>query len=460
MDSLAERRFTPDDQRAFAAMSGDHNPMHMDAQAARRLQAGRPVVHGIHAVLWAIEAAAELPTGAEALTVQFDRMIYVGDLCRLRRGRRGAEGTHLEIVVDDVAVTRIGLLPAADRPPPPASSDARTLALETRGAEVAAAFPRAAAALGLATLVDLVGLSKLVGMVCPGLHSIFRGFSVARGAGAAVGAEMRFSVLRDDARFNLVSLRVDGTGLSGQVDAFRRPPPTAQPGIDALRGRVQPEAFAGRRALVVGGSRGLGELTAKLLALGGAAVTITFAVGDGEAGRVAEEIRAAGGRCEVLRLDVRQRPIAGHLPAGRVFDQLYYFATPSIFGKRGRALDAALLDTMTAFYVHAFYETCAALRDAGPHAIDVFYPSSVAVAARPAGLTEYAMAKAAGEVLCADLPRLLKGVRAHVRRLPRLQTDQTASVQPVETGSAIDEMLAAIHSVQPTAPDIGPGTLR
>ena len=31
--------------------------------------------------------------------------------------------------------------------------------------------------------------------------------------------------------------------------------------------------------------------------------------------------------------------------------------------------------------------------------------------------------KAAGEVLCADLPRLLKGLHVQVRRLPRLQTD-------------------------------------
>ncbi|MDF2598889.1 MAG: family NAD(P)-dependent oxidoreductase [Methylobacterium brachiatum] len=448
MDSLATRRFTAGDQCAFAAMSGDRNPMHMDAKAARRTQAGRPVVHGVHAVLWAIDAAGDLLTKAEALTVQFDRMIYVGDLCRLRRGRHGAEGARIEIVVDDAVVTRISLQPRSDRSPPPPGAAEQTLVLEPRAGDIAAAFPRASAALGIAFLVELVGLSKLVGMICPGLHSIFRGFSVIRRAGP-VGTAMRFSVLRDDDRFNLVTMRVTGTALTGQVDAFRRSPPTAQPSVDALRGSVEAGAFAGRRALVVGGSRGLGELAAKLLALGGAEVTITYAVGDSEAGRVADEIRAGGGLCDILRLDVRQPPIAGQLPTGKAFDQLYYFATPFIFGKRGRELDATLLGEMMAFYVHAFYEICTCLRGGGAHDIDVFYPSSVAVAQRPAGLTEYAMAKAAGEVLCADLPRLLKGVRAHVRRLPRLQTDQTATVQPVETGSAVDEMLAAIRSVQP-----------
>ncbi|MCJ2089415.1 hypothetical protein MKK88_25995 [Methylobacterium sp. E-005] len=446
MDSLTERRFTPEDQQAFAALSGDSNPMHMDAKAARRTQAGRPVVHGIHAVLWALDAAGDCLDGVGALTVRFDRMIHVGDLCRLRLERRDAGRAQMAILVDDVAVTRIDLSPHADRPLPPVEPEAQSFALEARADAFAAAFPKASTALGPGFLIDLAGLSKLVGMVCPGLHSIFRGFSVTRGA-EATGSAMRYAVLRDDERFNLVTLQVTGAALSGTVEAFRRAPPTEQPGVDALRGLVEPDAFARRRALVVGGSRGLGALTAKLLALGGAAVTLTYAVGDGEAGDVAREIRAAGGTCAILKLDVRQ-PIAGQIPAGAAFDQLYYFATPFIFGKRGRSLDPALLAEMMVFYVHAFYELCAGLREAGPQAIAVFYPSSVAVTERPAGLTEYAMAKAAGEVLCADLPRLLKGVRAHIVRLPRLQTDQTASVQPVETGSAIDEMLAAIWSVQ------------
>jgi acyl dehydratase len=41
-------------QEQFARLSGDRNPMHMDAVAARRTQAGKPVVHGVHTLLWAL----------------------------------------------------------------------------------------------------------------------------------------------------------------------------------------------------------------------------------------------------------------------------------------------------------------------------------------------------------------------------------------------------------------------
>jgi NADP-dependent 3-hydroxy acid dehydrogenase YdfG len=443
--AIAARTFTLDDQHAFAALSGDSNPMHLDAKAARRTQAGRVVVHGVHAVLWALDAGAgAAPAGLETLTVRFDRMIYVGDRCEVHPGRRGGAGIALDIVVGDAVVTRIDI-GSGGGAPVAAEAAGRVFDRAARAADLEAAFPRAAAALGAGMLADLAGLSQLVGMVEPGLHSIFRGFAVARQEGAR-GDTLRFGVVRDDERFNLVTLAVTGPALRGQVEAFRRAPPVTQPGVADLRGLVAADAFAGRSALVVGGSRGLGEVTAKLLALGGAAVTITYAMGDSEAAAVVEEVRAAGGTCDVIRLDVRQ-PIAGQLPAGRAFDRLFYFATPFIFGKRGKALDLALLDEMMGFYVRGFYEVCEALRRSGDHPIGVFYPSSVAVESRPANMTEYAMAKAAGEVLCADLPRLLKGVRAQVRRLPRLQTDQTSSVQPVETGSAVDEMLAAIQSL-------------
>ena len=52
-DMLASRTFTEADQIRFAAVSGDRNPMHLDAVLARRTQAGVPVVHGVHMLLWA-----------------------------------------------------------------------------------------------------------------------------------------------------------------------------------------------------------------------------------------------------------------------------------------------------------------------------------------------------------------------------------------------------------------------
>ena len=61
---------------AFAQVSGDYNPLHVDPVHARRLQFGHPVIHGVHHFLrtWD-EALAGLPDAAQcapsAISVSF-----------------------------------------------------------------------------------------------------------------------------------------------------------------------------------------------------------------------------------------------------------------------------------------------------------------------------------------------------------------------------------------------------
>jgi len=55
MTSRTTIRFTSADQRRFATLSGDVNPVHLDAVASRRVAAGEPIVHGMHLLLRALE---------------------------------------------------------------------------------------------------------------------------------------------------------------------------------------------------------------------------------------------------------------------------------------------------------------------------------------------------------------------------------------------------------------------
>ena len=66
-----------------------------------------------------------------------------------------------------------------------------------------------------------------------------------------------------------------------------------------------------------------------------------------------------------------------------------------------------------------FHELCLWL-DSADRPIRVYLPSTVFITERPKGMTEYAMAKAAAEVLADDLNRSLNNVRIVHTRLPRL----------------------------------------
>jgi hypothetical protein len=61
-------------------------------------------------------------------------------------------------------------------------------------------------------------------------------------------------------------------------------------------------------------------------------------------------------------------------------------------------------------------------------------------------MTEYAMAKAAGELLCADLVRAFPGLTIARPRLPRLPTDQTASILPAKAHDPVATLLPLLRA--------------
>src|SRR5262249_21167292 len=155
-------------------------------------------------------------------------------------------------------------------------------------------------------------------------------------------------------------------------------------------------------SLVIGASRGLGELVAKVLAAGGGDVVLGYAHGRADAEQVAAAIAAHGqGRGEPMQIDVTRGDFA-HTGLSRL-DAVYSFATPRIYRKKSAVFVDSLFQEFVDFYVKALHTLCEhAEAQPRERRLRIYVPSSVFVAERPEGMTEYAMAKAAVEVLAAD----------------------------------------------------------
>lgn len=465
--SLGTRCFTIADQVAFARLSGDANPMHLDPLKARRTQAGAPVVHGINAALWALDlvcASMPLPP-MKSLKIRFDRFIYLDVPLDARIARQSADQIDLEILDEGGRVMLVALGLGTAGSSAAGGSDAAELAgfepvemtlEELEGASgrfgfgspdapIAASFPSFAARVGARTVNSIVNLSTLVGMRCPGLHSIFSKVNVELVDDADRAVALDYSVRRIQPLLRLATIDVAAPGLAGSVECFVRQPPVRQPSAAALRGAVSPQSFAGARVLVVGGSRGLGEISAKLLALGGAEVILSYAHGSEDAEAVATDIRVAGGICHILKLDVTAE-ILPFDQIGEPLTHVYYFATPKIFRKSASLLSAPLVSRFMDIYVHGFFKLVDGLDCSG--GLRIFYPSSVAIDERPKGMLEYVMAKVAGELLCEEMTRMLPPLDIVVERLPRLLTDQTATVLPVESAPLVETLLPILSRMQ------------
>ena len=473
-DSLGHRAFTMQDQAWFARLSGDNNPLHIDPIAARRTQAGVPVVHGLHTLLLCIDRFADrfpdLPPIGN-VKIRFDLLLRLGETVKCIVTRVDSSGFRMEADIDGAVAFRLAAvfgeprdIPAAPAPTtdddilrPEQPQDLSFAEMEGRSgrvgfaappSEVAHAFPAAARQWGERRIAALLCTTRLVGMVCPGLHSIFGGLSLnfcRTDDGADV---IRFRVSATDPRFRVVRHDISGGRTRRDGRELRAFPTNCAarhrgPGTSCHAERVQRCDGLG-----TGGSRGLGEVTAKLLAVGGAHVIGTYSSGQAEAERIRGEIGAWGGSCDILRYDV-QAPAAEQLAyLTRSPTHLYYFATPPIFQQKSgfyvRDRFARFLD----FYIDGFYTICQLLIMAANGKLSVFYPSSVAVESRPPDMTEYAMAKTAGEVLCADLNATWPNIRIVVNRIPRVLTDQTVSLVQVASADPLDVMLPIIRQVQ------------
>ncbi len=109
---LASRIFTEADQIRFADVSGDRNPMHLDAVKARRTQAGVPVVHGVHLLLWALDVAARKDVARSPmlrLRANFKRFVAVGETVALMLAKQTEANAQLHFVVAGLTVAQIVL---------------------------------------------------------------------------------------------------------------------------------------------------------------------------------------------------------------------------------------------------------------------------------------------------------------------------------------------------------------
>ena len=457
------RRFTKQDQERFAKFSGDWNPMHIDPVAARRTQAGAPVVHGVHLTLWALDTL--IRKGAvrgDIASVQavFNKFVYLDTLAEIRIVRAlddtieavvsvaGVDTTTVTIglgaapegevgAMDQATVVTTGRLPNA----PELTAMAKQSGwIDPEGDENL--FPEASRVLGARRVSAIALSSRLVGMLYPGLHAVFGSLEVVVAPDRARPG-LGFVVTMANVRTRLVRMAIAGSGIAGTVIAFARRQAVAQPSMAEVAPLVEAGSFAGATALVTGGSRGLGALTARILAAGGARVVVTYALGRDDADALVAEINGFIGSkaCSALRYDMMD----GAVPRVEGVTHLYHFASPRIYRQKAALFDAGVFAEFTRAYLGSFHDLCLAL----PGLRVAFYPSSVFVEpGRPRDMTEYAMTKAAGEILCEEMNATEGFPLVIGRRLPRMLTDQTATLVRVATDDALTTLLPVVWEVQ------------
>ncbi len=464
--------FTHQDQLSFAELSGDFNPVHIDPLYARRTLFGKQIVHGINLLLKALDYAVETCTAGKSFNIinaQFLKPVKINEnvvfSCNLAQDtiqveilQASTKAASFNILLADFQVD-LDIPNKSDESIECKAIDSDTaeyangilrLYLNKHAAELL--FPNLYRIAPLVQIAEILAATRLVGMNCPGKNSIFNGLDVHFNGSPSDSGELRWNVSTCSRRFSRLNIEIAGPTLRGRIDTFLRPEPLKQPDLKKLCKMVKPFEFAGQKALVIGGSRGLGEVTAKLLAAGGADVKITYFMGEMEANEIVKEISDWGQAAECFKFDVLTPGACSTvLHNFRNTTTLYYFATPFIFDAVKGDFSAKLFQRFCNYYVSGFFNTVKILMENCQNLQYIFYPSSIAVEEYPSNMCEYAAAKSSGEFICNFLAKKFTNLIVYKPRISRMATDQTASLLPVnnqDPGPVILEHLRCMKKLK------------
>jgi NAD(P)-dependent dehydrogenase (short-subunit alcohol dehydrogenase family) len=307
-------RFSLSDLELFSAASHDRNPLHLSKLYARNTPYGERVIFGVLGGLACLGRSlnGQSPLRLTTVSLEFLHPIYPGIDYSVETTEVSSEEVRVKLSDGRRALLKTtycfdkngGALAAASTPDQITVTAHRADAVDlddedlvvgytTKGAYAPsyAHLRRLAERLGLiwneidpAQMSALMLSSYLVGMELPGARALFSKLTLDFGASAVergsplsyeakiISFDRRFAFLRIDARISMGSSPVARADLR----AFVRPHSPTLRTINMELNKTSAINLAGKVALVIGASRGLGAATALALASQGCTVFVNF----------------------------------------------------------------------------------------------------------------------------------------------------------------------------------------
>lgn len=433
------KKFDIIDQKLFSNLSNDFNPIHLDQNYIRRTIFNKLVVHGIHLLLWSIDKIKfnEFPFRyINEIRSTFKKAVYVGDQIIFKYIKISNSQLEIHIFRKKILMAKIIVLfckierkifnstnletnSFRNKPKFMSKKSISNFKIELHNnfvnKDVNYLFPNISSLLYMEQVSSLLMCSYVVGMECPGLNSIFSSL------------KLRWNILRNekisfftnsfDKRLPLVNMKILGKGINGEIVSIIRPKIIKQPSVASLKKFVKPNNFKNIKALIIGGSRGLGEVCAKLLTLGGAKVFITYNSGKEDIEKLADNLNINFCKYDVLsekKLELPWQPT-----------HLLYFASPKVLPEtKDRNLNS-LTDLYNKFYVIGLIKIFKLINN--KNKLNVLYPSTIFLDNPNPNFKLYSKAKLNGEKLCQQIMSNHENVKIYFPRLESLKTDLTSS---------------------------------
>jgi FkbH-like protein len=420
------------EQKVFSFLSNDYNPIHLDFEYSKKSPYSKPVIYGILIVLKSLENLIIFTKKKFInIRVEFIKFINVDDNINIEYNDNliiiykniNTICTKIKYtLIDDQSNIEIQdynnnlNIPLNDYKP----CQNYTHKLNINSFYLEKYFKNIYKNFNLLQIYQIINLSAFVGMITPGLNSLFNSFEINFDDNNYEDIYiLDFKLNYFDNTYKTCSYNFNGKNTKGNLQCVYRPENVKQIKLKDIL--IKNDQFKNEKVLVIGGSRGIGEVISKIFYAGGAEVMITYYNSYNDALAICEE---SDNNIKIVKYNVlldfdKINDIIDNIE----FTKIFYMATPNMI--ENEYFNINTFDIYYNYYCKGFNLLFEKINKKNLKYI--FYPSSEYLNIKN-NYKEYSLAKKMGEDIIKTLAYNNKNIKFDCIRLPRLLTDLTNSI--------------------------------
>ena len=460
--NMIKKNFSIVDQKLFSKISEDFNPIHLDKKWAEKEYPGKIIIYGISILLWAIESSYHKKQ-IKRIKGNFLHPVFLGENLILNSELIN-QNQILSLYVENTLVSKFEIFYGEKFLPNKVEkiytknilSDPKVLTKKDiplqKGiveiskfnfSKIESSYPNSTNYIGKVGIKGLLSISRLIGMYCPGLRSIFSNFDVYFESNPNL---INYEVIKTNSLLGFAKIKINGLNVKGEVGSYFTEELTEK---NYKKTEKTSKKYANSCALIIGGS-GLGRLATNILLEEGAEVFMTSRSIPNK--QTNSRYKKNYENFHDLQLDLNDiSSVESFLnKLNKPIKSLYYFASPRIFRRRLNNISSEDMHDFLNIYVYKYINLVELLlqKKKCTEKLVIGYPSSTAINEKLPEQFEYYSAKQIGEFACELLKKKYEKINIKIERLPRLNTRQTNSFIKSKTSNNVEEISRFINKVE------------
>tara|TARA_Y100001970_G_C14248961_1_gene870360 strand:+ start:881 stop:2284 length:1404 start_codon:yes stop_codon:yes gene_type:complete len=445
MKNIGSKIYKNSDQIQFSNISKDFNEIHVDKVFARKLIFGDRIVHGINILLTALSKLKENNLKIRNINCSFLNPVFLNKKVNFFKKQ---QNKHIiiyikvdndikciftiseEIKTNDIKKKdkkkSIKVILRKKFKANNNFSDVKNFYLNKDKINIPKKFSKVLRIINKAQIQEIISISFFVGMICPGKYSLISVIDINLCHNGKIYKDIFYKVKKKDNRINRFEIQFSNN-IFGKVFAYSYKIPL-QKKMSFFKNKVKKNIFLNKKnSLIIGGSRGLGEDTSKILAASGSNVTLTYLIGKLDAKKIKKEIEFHTNiNCKILKLDILKNSFLRKIKKLKKIDFIFYFGTIKITSNKKFNLE--LYKKYKKIYCLNFFKMCKMLNKYSTKKIKIFFPSSIFLNEDQKNFNEYVRAKRDSEKIIKKINKNLKKIKVTSVRLPVMNTSQNISI--------------------------------